>query len=53
MDLKKFEMAPDNHWRLAGSIGCPTALSGIGEVGDTPLTIEKFDFSALVSAPAP
>ena len=50
-NLTTFEMVPPNRWRVAGSLSCPSALSGIGDVGATPLTINDFKFSILFDAP--
>jgi len=49
-DLTTFEMVPPSRWRVAGSLSCPSPLSGIGPVGATPLTIVDFKFGILFDA---
>jgi len=49
-DLTTFEMVPPSSWRVAGSLSCPSALSGIGPIGNTPITIDDFKFSILFDA---
>jgi hypothetical protein len=50
VDLTTFEMVPPSRWRVAGSLSCPSPLSGIGPLGATPITIEDFKFSILFEA---
>lgn len=49
-DLTTFEMVPPSRWRVAGSLSCPSPLSGIGPVGATPIKIDDFKFSILFDA---
>jgi hypothetical protein len=48
VDLTTFEMTPSNRWHLAGSLNCPSPISGIGALAVTPLTIIDLKFSMLV-----
>jgi hypothetical protein len=48
VNLTTFDELATTLWRLAGSVSCPSALSGIGVNGGTPLTIEDWSFSILV-----
>ncbi|HXK18883.1 MAG TPA: hypothetical protein VNG33_13825 [Polyangiaceae bacterium] len=50
VDVTTFEMVPTNRWRVAGSLSCPSPLSGIGPLGATPITIDDFKFSILFDA---
>jgi hypothetical protein len=47
LHLEKSEKASGKRWRVAGSVTCPSALSGIGTVGMTPLTLHDYRFSLL------
>lgn len=48
--LTKSENTNGKLWRVAGSVTCPTALSGIGPIGMTPLSLNDFSFSVLTDA---
>jgi hypothetical protein len=37
-------------WRLAGSVSCPSPLTGTGMAGGTPLTIIDWSFSVLLES---
>ena len=46
--LTTYDQVAPQQWRLAGSVTCPSAVSGIGEIGSTPLVIEDWSFAVLV-----
>ena len=49
-DLTTFEMVPPSRWHVAGSLSCPSPLSGIGPLAAKPITLEDFKFSILFDA---
>jgi hypothetical protein len=48
MNVTKYEKVDDVKWRVAGSLSCSAALSGIGVLGGTPLKIEDFTYSIVI-----
>src|SRR5690606_8726488 len=48
LNLTTYELVSETERRVAGSVSCLSALSGIGEAGSTPLTLEAWTFSVLL-----